>query len=491
MATTSRALPEVRQVQRRTVILLGCAQILSGVGTGVTVSIGSLLAVDLSGSEAWAGSVATLMTLAAALSALPLASLAERRGRRVGLVTGLAAALAGALLMIISVVSGSFLLLILGAAGVGVGTAANLQARFAAVDLADKQHRGRALSTVVWAITIGAVAGPNLVQPGAVVGQALGLPPISGPFVISAAGLTLSCLLLIAGLRPDPLLLARELSAAEPAAGTAVPAQPAKPDVVGNQQDPQEPAAAETVPQDPALPAAAAEVHGPAPHPVLKRGGALRRGLKAARGSRQAMLALAAIVGAHGIMVGIMSMTPIHLQALVAGPSAGHGGHVATGDALVIIGFTISLHIAGMFALSPVMGWLTDKVGRIQTIALGYVLLLTAVLVAGFGQGSTTSVAAGLVLLGLGWSASSISGSTLLAESVAQEDRVVVQGVSDMLMGAAGALGGAFSGLVLSWVGYQGLNMAGGLVGAAVLAVAVTALLAGRAARLSQPGPTA
>ena len=489
MATTSLALPEVRQVQRRTVILLGCAQLLSGLGTGVTVSIGSLLAVDLSGSEAWAGSVATLMTLAAALSALPLASLAERRGRRVGLVTGLAAALAGALLMIVAVVTGNFLLLILGAAGVGVGTAANLQARFAAVDLADKQHRGRALSAVVWAITIGAVAGPNLVQPGAVVGEVLGLPPISGPFVISAAGLTLSCLLLIAGLRPDPLLLARELTAADLAAGTAIPAQPAKPNDV--QQHPQQPAAGETVPQDPALPAAAAEVHGPAPHPVLKRGGALRRGLKAARGSRQAMLALAAIVGAHGIMVGIMSMTPIHLQALVAGPSAGHGGHVATGDALVIIGFTISLHIAGMFALSPVMGWLTDKAGRIQTIVLGYVLLLTAVLVAGFGQGSTTSVAAGLVLLGLGWSASSISGSTLLAESVAQEDRVVVQGVSDMLMGAAGAVGGAFSGLVLSWVGYQGLNMAGGLVGTAVLAAAVTALLAAGAARLSQPGPTA
>ncbi len=186
-------------VQRRTVVLLGSAQLLSGIGTAATVSIGSLLAVDLSGSSAWAGSVATVMTLAAALSALPLASLADRRGRRAGLVTGLAAALAGVVLIVGSVVSGIFVLLLLGTAGVGIGTASSLQARFAAVDLADDEHRGRALSAVVWAITIGAVAGPNLIQPGAVVGQAVGLPPIAGPFVISAAGLVLACALLLTG----------------------------------------------------------------------------------------------------------------------------------------------------------------------------------------------------------------------------------------------------------------------------------------------------
>jgi MFS family permease len=179
-------------------------------------------------------------------------------------------------------------------------------------------------------------------------------------------------------------------------------------------------------------------------------------------------------------MVGVMSMTPLHLQELVAGPEASHAGHAASGDVLVIIGFTISLHIAGMFALSPVMGWLTDKVGRPQTIMIGFTTLIAAVLVAGFGQGSTVAVAVGLVLLGMGWSAATISGSTLLAESVGEESRVAVQGVSDMLMGAAGAVGGAASGLVLSWAGYLGLNMVGGLVGAAVLAAAAVSVLARR-----------
>ncbi|MBO1269417.1 MFS transporter [Arthrobacter cavernae] len=436
MISTSTTALDPHRVQRRSVFLLSSAQLLSGIGNGATLSIGSLLAVDLSGSDAWAGSVTTIMTLAAAVAALPLAGLAERRGRRIGLVTGLVAAMAGALLVIASAVTASFVLLLLGAALLGLGTASNLQARFAAVDLADPERRGRSLSTVVWAVTIGAVAGPNLIQPGAVVGTALGLPAIAGPFVFSAAGLLLAAVLLFAGLRPDPLLLARKIrSTGDGAAagdGAAVSAAPAR-----------------------------------------KR--SLSEGMRAVRASPHATLALLAIVAAHGIMVAVMSMTPLHLQQMLGGSHAGHHGGGPGTDALVVIGFTISLHIAGMFALSPLMGWLTDRVGRTSTIALGFALLVLAVGLAGFGQHSTALVPTGLVMLGLGWSAATIAGSTLLAESVAQEQRVTVQGVSDTVMGAAGALGGASSGLVLAWVGYQGLNIAAGVLGLAVLLVAAAA----------------
>jgi MFS family permease len=453
----------VRQVQRRTVVLLSAAQVFGGIGTGATVSIGSILAVELSGSSVWAGAVATVMTLGAALAALPLASLADRRGRRAGQVRGLSSALAGTALIVWAIVSGIFVLLVLGAVGIGVGTAASLQARFAAVDLADAEHRGRALSAVVWAVTVGAVAGPNLIQPGTVVGQALGLPPVAGPFVISAAGLLLAIVLLSVGLRPDPLLLARELAAREFAT---------------TGQAGQEPAGRES---------SHGSVNQAAPAPRSATSGSLMRGLRAISQSRQAPLALAAVVGAHMVMVGVMSMTPLHLQDLVAGPAASHSGHAASGDVLVIIGFTISLHIAGMFALSPVMGWLTDKAGRLETIMIGFVTVVIAVVVAGFGQSSTVAVAVGLVLLGMGWSAATISGSTLLAESVGPESRVVVQGVSDMLMGAAGAVGGATSGLILSSAGYLGLNLAGALGGLAVLAAAAVAVAARR--RTSAAGP--
>lgn len=431
MTTTSTTALDPQRVQRRTVFLLSSAQLLSGVGNGATLSIGSLLAVDLSGSQAWAGSITTVLTLAAAIAALPLARLAEAGGRRVGLVTGLVAAMVGALLIIAAVVSQSFALLLLGAAFLGLGTAANLQARFAAVDLAEPEHRGRSLSTVVWAITIGAVAGPNLIQPGAAVGAALGLPPIAGPFVFSAVGLFLAAGLLFAGLRPDPLLLSRRL-----ARQTAVSGETGAPPVRGT----------------------------------------IRSGIRAVRSSPRAMLALAAVVAAHGVMVAVMSMTPLHLQQLVVGSQEGHhGASTDSTDALVLIGLTISLHIAGMFALSPLWGWLTDKAGRLQTIAMGHGLLLVAVFIAGFGQHEPGLVTAGLILLGLGWSAATIAGSTLLAESVASEQRVTVQGVSDTLMGAAGALGGATSGLLLAWIGYQGLNIASSVLAAAVLALTAVA----------------
>lgn len=432
-----------QRVQRRTVWVLSTAQLLSGVGNGASLSVGSLLAVQLSGSNAWAGSVTTTMTLGAAAAALPLAGLAGRRGRRASLVTGLLAAMAGALLVIVSTVTGSFPVLLLAAALLGLGTAANLQARFAAVDLAAPEHRGRSLAIVVWAVTIGAVAGPNLIRPGALVGEALGLPALAGPFVFSTAGLALAALLLVIGLRPDPLLLAARLRThGQPAAagGTAS-------GTAGGAAD-------------------ARRRHG------------LRHGMRAIRASPRAGLALLAVIAAHGCMAAVMSMTPLHLQLLTEGPlagvPAGHA-HAASTDVLVLIGFTISLHIAGMYALSPVMGWLTDKAGRLPVILVGHGLILLSVLVAGFGQAAPVLVTVGLVLLGLGWSAATIAGSTLLAESVGADDRVLVQGVSDTMMGVAGAVGAGFSGLVMSGVGYQGLNMAAAAVAAVVFAVALRA----------------
>lgn len=424
-----------QRVQRRAVWVLSSAQLLSGVGSGASLSVGSLLAVQLSGSNAWAGSVTTIMTLGAAAAALPLAGLAGRRGRRASLVTGLLAATAGALLVIASTVTGSFPVLLLASALLGLGTAANLQARFAAVDLAAPELRGRSLAIVVWAVTIGAVAGPNLIRPGALVGEALGLPALAGPFVFSAAGLALAALLLLIGLRPDPLLLAARLRS-------------------GGQ------------------PAAAGGTTG------ARRRHGLRHGMRAIRASPRAGLALLAIIAAHGCMAAVMSMTPLHLQLLTEGPltdmPAGHA-HAASTDVLVLIGFTISLHIAGMYALSPVMGWLTDKAGRLPVILLGHGLILVSVLVAGFGQAAPVLVTVGLVLLGLGWSAATIAGSTLLAESVGADDRVLVQGVSDTMMGVAGAVGAGFSGLVMSGVGYQGLNLAAAAVAAVVFAVALRA----------------
>lgn len=441
MTTFPATALDLQRVQRRTVLVLSSAQLLSGIGNGATLSVGSLLAVQLTGSDAWAGSVTTIMTLGTALAAMPLAGLASRRGRRIGLMTGLLAGLAGAILIVASTVAANFILLLAGSALLGIATAANLQARFAAVDLAEPEQRGRSLAIVVWAVTIGAVAGPNLIKPGAILGEALGLPAISGPFLFSTAGLFLAAMLIMVGLRPDPLLYAAARRREDLAVAGAPPA-------------------------------------------VLQRQ-SLRHGLRAVRESPKALLALAAIVTAHACMAAVMSMTPLHLQVLGEHGSGGAHDHTMGTDAFALIGFTISLHIAGMYALSPVMGWLTDKAGRIPTILLGHGLILAATACAGLGAATPALVTTGLVLLGLGWSAATIAGSTLLAESVREGDRVLVQGVSDMLMSGAGAIGAGCAGLVLAWIGYQGLNMVALAIAGAVVIICLLALLRERAARVS------
>ena len=193
--------------------------------------------------------------------------------------------------------------------------------------------------------------------------------------------------------------------------------------------------------------------------------------MAAVRQHPMAMLGLAAVVGAHLVMVAVMSMTPVHLQAL---DHAGGHQHSQT-DTFAIIGFTISLHMAGMYALSPLMGWLTDRLGRTRTIIVGQLMLLAAAALAGVGQQDTWLVGAGLTLLGLGWSASVIAGSTLLAESVPEAGRVPAQGLSDTLMGAAGAMGAALSGPVLAALGFAGLNAAAAVVAVVLLGAAATA----------------
>jgi MFS family permease len=363
------------------------------------------------------------------VSALPLAALAGARGRRAALVAGLGIAVLGSVSIVLSTVTSSLGLLLAGGALLGVGTAVNLQSRFAAVDLAGAAHRGRDLSLVVWSITVGAVAGPNLIKPGAALGSALHLPETAGPFVISVTGMALAAVVLWFGLRPDPLLEAR----------------------------------ARTGPT----------VRNVSPTGRLRWSAAFRDGLHAIRTSPGAALGAAGVVAAHAVMVSVMSMTPLHLQQVTVGPMAGmgHEGHVST-DSFALIGFTISLHIAGMYALSPVMGWLSDRFGRRSVLAVGHGVLVLAVVLAAAGASSPAAVTVALVLIGLGWSAATIAGSALLAESVDAVHRVQAQGVGDTAMGLAGSAGGALSGVAMALTGFAGLALAAGVLSLGVLVAA-------------------
>lgn len=425
-ANHHNAVPDQAGAQRRIVRTLTTAQVFSSLGNGSTLALGSVLAVELSGNEAWAGAATTMLGLGAAFSAVPLARLAMARGRRIALGTGLVVAICGTFTMVAAVVWSSFALLLLGCLLVGVATAVNLQARFAATDLAEPAHRGRDLSFVVWAITVGAVIGPNTVGPGTALAAPLGLPPYAGAFLISAAGMVVGGAVILLALRPDPLLTRRALDDAAHAEARRQASD----------------ASGSVTPPDRRATSWAAGARIVAAHPW-------------------SLAALTAMVGAHVAMVGVMSMTPLHLSHRM------HGYPAA--DTLTIIGITISLHIAGMYALSPVMGVLTDRMGPRRATALGLLGILVAVALAGFGAAHVPMIVTGLIVLGLGWSAATVAGATMLTSSLPPTQRVEAQGFTDAVTSLVGALGAAAAGVVMGNLGFGGVGALCGVLASAAL----------------------
>ncbi|TDL43659.1 MFS transporter [Microbacterium oleivorans] len=203
---------DVARIQRRTVGVLAAGQVLGGVAFGSTVSLGALLAADLSGEESLSGFATASVTLGAALCAIPLARLASAQGRRRALTLGNLLALVGIAVVITSAALRLFPLLLVGVILIGAGNAGNLQSRFAATDLSGQGRRGRDLGTVVWATTVGGVVGPLMLTPGETVGQWLGMPPLTGSYAFSIVAQTLALILYLVALRPDPLKVAQQLA---------------------------------------------------------------------------------------------------------------------------------------------------------------------------------------------------------------------------------------------------------------------------------------
>ncbi len=401
-------------VQRRTVRVLSASQVLGGVGIGIGIAVGGLLAEQIAGTEAVAGLAQTVAVVGSALIAVPVSRIMSRSGRRPGLVAAYALAVLGCVIVVAAAVVSSFVLMLPGMFLFGAGTTAGLQARFAATDLATAAQRGRALSMVVWATTVGAVLGPNLSGPAGDLATVLGLPLLAGPFLVAAVLLAAAALFVSVMLRPDPLLTAR-------GAG----------------------------PDGPGTPQARLTI---------------RQSLTAVRSTADGRLGLLAVVSSHAVMVGVMVLTPVHL---------GHGG-----AELEVIGLVISLHIAGMYALSPLVGWLADRIGRRRVILMGAGILALALLIAGTAPPQAAGqLGAGLFLLGLGWSCGLIAGSTLVTDSVSASERPFAQGATDLVMGLCAGLAGAAAGPIVGWAGYGALNLAAGALLAPLLVLALVAVL--------------
>jgi MFS family permease len=186
------------------IALLVVNQLLAGVGVASGIAVGGLLAEKLTGTVALAGFAQTSSVLGAGLVAIPLARLATHAGRHWALAAGYGLALIGTVLVFAAAATGFVLLLFLGLGAFGAASAAGLQSRFAATEIASKGFEARSMSIVLWATTLGSVAGPNLSQAGSDLGASLGFEPLVGPYLFSGVAFALSTLLAAVLLRTPP-----------------------------------------------------------------------------------------------------------------------------------------------------------------------------------------------------------------------------------------------------------------------------------------------
>ncbi len=366
-------------------------------------TVTALVAQETLGSATWAGLPGAVAVIGMALGTAPLSWFMARHGRRRGMVIGQVIAGVGALVAAVATDVAVFPLLVLALFVMGFGNAADRLARYAAADVSAPERRSSAIALIVWAGTIGSVAGPALLEPARGLAETLGFVGLAGPYVLAGAMYAVAGLVVFVFLRPDPLDLAPD----------------------------------ERIER------------GEQPLPVREL---LRPPL--------VRVALAALLTSQFVMVLIMTMTPIHIRA--------------AGESLGAVGLVISAHTLGMFALSPVTGYLSDRFGRFPVIVAGLTMLAASGVIASTtGGADRLLLVVALFLLGLGWNFGYVAGSALVVEAVEPHRRLQIQGVADSMVWIFGAAAGLASGFLLAGGGYRLVS----LVGSALVAVPVVVIV--------------
>ena len=399
------------RIQSRTLKVLMSSQVFGGMGLVSGYIPAALLAKEITGSATLAGLAAAMLSVGSSGASFPLASYMYRNGRRPGLRTGYLVGGAGAIAAFTAAVTSFYPLLLLGVALIGTGNACNLAARYAAADLAREDRRGQSIGVIVWASTVGSASGSYVALALATaVAGAVGLPRLGGPYVLSMVVFVIAATIVHTRLRPDPLVVSGGLD---------------RGDRPGSKVD------------------------------------ELRRAAGLIAANPSARIAVGAMIVSQMVMVGVMTMTPLHMDD--------------GGQAQSTIGLMMTIHILGMYAFSPVIGVLSDRFGRLPMIGAGGLLLLAG---AEFAARTSAHHAPGVIvgnfLIGLGWGFGVIAGSSLLTESFAIEQRVSVQGAADLAMSGFGAIGGLLSGSIVAWRSYADLGRLAVTLGA--LLVVATAL---------------
>lgn len=199
------------------------------------------------------------------------------------------------------------------------------------------------------------------------------------------------------------------------------------------------------------------------PDPLVLAGGttdkadgklpSIREALAVVWSTERGRLALASMVISQVTMVAVMTMTPVHMKL---------HGHETMSQ------YVVSLHIAGMFAFSPLVGRFADRKGTLPAVLTGASILVVSTVMAALSGEAAVMLFPSLWLLGIGWNFGLIGGSAMLIESVPDTKRVTVQGSADLMMSFCGGMAGLSSGFIRKAVGYHMLSnvatIAGGLL---------------------------
>jgi len=398
---------ERAMIQRKVLRVLTAGQIVGSAALSAAVTVGAFVIQDILGQDTALGGMATAMvTVGTAVMAQWLARFMNVNGRRKGLALGYGLALVGGIVAGVGVESSNLVVFLIGLFLFGNGQASNLLSRYAAMDLADPDRRGAAMSRVLFASTFGAVFGPVLIKPAETLGQSLfGWNLYTGPWIFSGLFFSASFVNVMVRLRPDPLEVAGRLGVTESTSRSL------------------------------------SDITVPLRH------------------SRESRLGLIAMAVSQMTMVAVMTMTPVHLKL--------HGHEDVSA-------FIISLHIAGMYAFSPLIGRFSDAYGRTRAIQVGAVVLILASAFSSLAGDEPTLLWPGLLLLGVGWNFGLVGGSGLLSESIPAEVRVRVQGSADLVMSLCGGVAGFSSGFIRKGIGYNSLAVLGALLTGSLLVYALS-----------------
>lgn len=384
---------------KRLIFSLALSQALNSACVPISVIVASLTVVELSGGNGrWAGVPTALGMLGGALASFFAGRWLPKVGYRKVLFFACLAGMGGSSLAGFASVRQLFFPFL--AAFLAYGMAIGLigMSRYAAAEASEPSARARSMGMVVMGATAGAILGPLLVDPFGRLAAALGLPLLSGPWLAVFLCYGLALLNTFVLLRPEPKELARLRSARSAAAGPSA-APPSRP---------------------------------------LTLGALLAR--------PRVFLPMISMISAQSAMVLVMAITPLHMH---------HHHH-----AMATISGVITAHFLGMYGLSPLSGWLADRMGRMPTVGLGGLVLAVSCVMAPRVAG-TGGLMAALFLLGLGWSFCFLGGSSALAEGLSEQERGKVQGFTEAMVSLSSAGASLSSGLLFASFGFGPMTVVG------------------------------